>query len=328
MRTQGATEVDVTVPNLPALLTASNLLSQELKFYLRDYLKTSTAAFVKSVEELLASGLHTAQFQAFLENANAQPDDYLSSDDYRNRLAARVSLSRAILTVMDENRLDAIVYPTVRRIAPVVGGNQIGSNAGFSAQSGFPAVTVPAGFTLNGFPVGIEMLGRPFAEPTLIGLAYSYEQATRHRRPPPSTPRLSETRASRAAADRSSDTGPGNLRIEVTATAQSAPPSGAMFGVIARLNFNDQTRQLGYHLSLSGTSRDQVGGVYLHRRANRPNGGVAYILAKSIKSRISGKVTLLEPEAADLKAGKCYISAVSKTNPLFSARADIVLPPV
>ena len=85
---------------------------------------------------------------------------------------------------MDDNRVDALAYPVARRIVPVAGGNQLGSNAGLSAQTGFPAINVPAGFTAGGFPVGIELLGRPFAEPTLIALAYSFEQLTRHRRPP------------------------------------------------------------------------------------------------------------------------------------------------
>ena len=152
MKKLGAAAVDAQVPNLPAQLMASNLLVQELKFYLGDYLKRSPGAFVKSVEELLASGLHTAQFQAFLEGANGQPADYLSSDDYKGRLAARTILSQAILDVMADHRLDAIVYPTSRRIAPIIGGNQIGSNAGLSAQTGFPAITVPAGFTASGFP--------------------------------------------------------------------------------------------------------------------------------------------------------------------------------
>ena len=188
MRKQGASAIDIVVPNLAAQLSASNLLVQELKFYLGDYLKASGSP-VKSVGQMLDTGQHVASLRGFLQTANAQPDNYLTSDDYRNRLAARETLGRTLLEVMDNNRLDAIVYPTARRIAPLVGGNQVGSNAGLSAQTGFPAISVPAGFTPGGFPVGVELLGRPFAEPTLIGLAYAYEQATRHRRPPASTPR-------------------------------------------------------------------------------------------------------------------------------------------
>jgi len=327
MNRQGATAIDVTVANLSAQLAASNLLSQELKFYLGDYLKSAPGSSVTSVEELLASGLHAFSLQGILDIANAQPEDYLKSDDYRNRLAARAALGQAVLDVMDTNRLDAIVYPTARRIAPQLGGNQIGSNAGLSAQTGLPAITVPAGFTSGGFPVGIEMLGRPFAEPTLLGLAFAYEQATHWRRPPASTPPIAQTRTSRTPVA-AFDTGPGSVRIDVMATgAQALPPANVPFGVSGHFSFNSQTRQLGYDLAPSGASRDQVAGLYLHRRASRPNGGVAYILAKSPGSKVSGTITLLEAEAADLRAGKFYVSAISKKSPRLSARANLVVPP-
>ena len=54
----------------------------------------------------------------------------------------------------------------------------------------FPAITVPAGFTPEGLPVGLEFLGRQFAEGTLLRLAYAFEQATHHRKPPSTTPAL------------------------------------------------------------------------------------------------------------------------------------------
>jgi amidase len=329
MKTRGAIVVDVTVPNLAALLTASNLLSQELKFYLGDYLKRLPKAPVRSVEELLDSGLHAFSLQGILDIANAQPDDYLSSDAYKTRLTARTALGQAILAVMDANRLDVIAYPTTRRIAPQVGGNQIGSNAGLSAQTGFPAISVPAGLTGGGFPVGIELLGRPFAEATLLSLAFAYEQATNRRVPPPTTPPLGARTSRSAPAGETFDTGLESVRFEVVATgAQSQPPSATSIVFKATFRYNHRTRQLGYDVVLSSASRDQVGGIYLHRRANRANGGVAYVLAKSARSKVSGRVVLLEAEAADLKAGKFYVSAVGKKSPRASARADIILPPL
>jgi len=326
MKARGAVAVDVSVPNLNALLTASNLLSQELKFDLREYLRRPPAAAVTSLEALLASGLHTAQFQGFIDGANALPDDYPSSDDYRTRLAARDLLRRAVVDVMDANTIDAFVYPTTRRIAPLIGGNQLGSNAGLSAQSGCPAITVPAG-RVDGFPVGVELLGRPFAEPVLIGLAFAYEQATIHRRPPASAPRLSG--ASPIAAARANPTASGRVRLEVEATgARATPPSAATFRVVAQLAIDESTRQFSYTLTPAGAGRDRIAGVYLHRRANRPNGGVAHILTKRLAGRVTGAVTLLEPELADLKAGKCYLAAVSRESPLVGVRADIVWPSV
>ena len=53
-----------------------------------------------------------------------------------------------------------------------------------SAQSGLPAISVPAGFTADGIPVGMEFLGREFTESDLLGIAYSWQQATHIRRVP------------------------------------------------------------------------------------------------------------------------------------------------
>ena len=54
--------------------------------------------------------------------------------------------------------------------------------------TGFPAITVPMGYVLDGLPTGLQIYGDAWSEPTLIEVAYAYEQATQHRRPPPTTP--------------------------------------------------------------------------------------------------------------------------------------------
>jgi Asp-tRNA(Asn)/Glu-tRNA(Gln) amidotransferase A subunit family amidase len=327
MKTLGATAVDVTVPELAKLIAASNLLTQELKVYLGGYLKRA-GAYASSVDDLLESGLHSSSLQGILDATSALPNDYLTSVDYKVRLGARETLGKAIVSVMDANRLDAIVYPTIRRIAPLVGGGQPGSNAALSANTGFPAISVPAGFTRAGFPVGVELLGRAFAEPTLLALAFDYEQATRHRRPPATTPSLGGPRPALPAADPKGsalrEVEAGSIRVEVKATgASSAPPANVPFEAVARFSFADQIRELAYDIRLSGTL-GEVAGVYLHRRANRRNGGVAYILAKAAAPQISGTVTLTTAEVVDLKAGKCYLSVISTKSPRLGARADIV----
>jgi hypothetical protein len=326
MKAHGATVVDITIPNLAAQLAASNLLTQELKFYLGDYLRKSGGP-VASVEDLLASGLYVAQLQGILDIANAIPDDYLTSDDYKRRLAARDALAQAASKAMDVNRVEALAYPVTRRIAPILasGGNQIGSNAGLSAQTGLPAISVPAGFTAGGFPVGIEMLGRAFAEPTLIALAYSFEQSTRRRRPPPDLPSLA-VRSGFVRGLPPPDAGE-TISFDVTATgAKSIPPSDVPFGASAQFTFNSGTRQLRYDITLPATSLDQIAGVYLHHRTSRPNGGVAHILAKSAAARVSGVVRLSEQEASDVKAGKLYLAVVSKKSPRLSARGELAIP--
>jgi Asp-tRNA(Asn)/Glu-tRNA(Gln) amidotransferase A subunit family amidase len=92
---------------------------------------------------------------------------------------------------MADSNLDAVAYPSVRRKASPLGEEQVDAvNCKLAANSGLPAIVVPAGFTPDGLPVGVELLGRMWSESQLIKLAYSFEQATHHRRPPASTPAL------------------------------------------------------------------------------------------------------------------------------------------
>ena len=92
---------------------------------------------------------------------------------------------------MDELRLDALAYPTIPYRPALLGETQQEEHGcQLAANSGLPALSMPAGFTADGLPVGIELLGRTWAEGRLIEIAYSFERATRHRRPPETTPPL------------------------------------------------------------------------------------------------------------------------------------------
>ncbi|HEY6509465.1 MAG TPA: CHRD domain-containing protein, partial [Vicinamibacterales bacterium] len=114
--------------------------------------------------------------------------------------------------------------------------------------------------------------------------------------------------------------------FSATASGRHAqPPAGVPFEAAARFSFNAATRQLGYEVTVAGEAKD-VAGIYLHRRAARLNGGVAYILRKAPGANAVGSVTLTEAEAADLRAGKLYLSVVSRRTPSLSARADLTLP--
>jgi amidase len=104
--------------------------------------------------------------------------------------AAREELRNYILKIMADNRLDALVYATYDHSPALVPKSTPGTNRVLASITAFPALAVPAGFFPDGLPIGIEFLGRPYAEGTLIHIAYDYEQATRHRRPPATTPAL------------------------------------------------------------------------------------------------------------------------------------------
>jgi amidase len=108
--------------------------------------------------------------------------------DYREQFGA------AVLATMDAQKLDAFIYPTWSNPPRLIGdlNTPHGDNSQvFSPTTGFPSIDVPMGYTRAGvLPVGLTLFGRAWAEATLIKLAYSYEQATHHRKPPPSTPEL------------------------------------------------------------------------------------------------------------------------------------------
>lgn len=118
----------------------------------------------------------------------AEAKGSLSSPEYRKALAKCRELSRekGIDATMEKYRLDALVAPTGAPAWPtdlVNGDHDAGGSSGPAAIAGYPHVTVPAGYVF-GLPVGISFFGCAWSEPTLIKLAYSFEQATKFRKPP------------------------------------------------------------------------------------------------------------------------------------------------
>lgn len=75
---------------------------------------------------------------------------------------------------MEEEKLDAFVYPTLRRKPAQINDPQGGYGCQLSASTGCPVITVPAGFTADGLPVGLELLGRAFDDAKLVSYAYAY----------------------------------------------------------------------------------------------------------------------------------------------------------
>lgn len=113
-----------------------------------------------------------------------------TNEPYQNIIQNRPGLTQTgLLTAL--TGLDVLLYPTSQAPPRLNTQNQrIGSNNRLSAFSGFPAITLPAGYTADGLPVGMEFLGRAFDEPTLLRLAYAFEQNSQIRRLPGSVPAL------------------------------------------------------------------------------------------------------------------------------------------
>jgi amidase len=158
---------------------------------------------VKNLEEIIASKNFHPSIEKHLADAQAVEPSSQDNPKCQSVEEGRRWLREAVLKVMDGEQMEALVYPTWNNPARLIGqlntphGN---NNSLFSPPTGFPAITVPMGFGRGELPAGLQFLGRPWSEPTLIKLAYACEQATKHRRPAASVPPFSgEPKEARSA---------------------------------------------------------------------------------------------------------------------------------
>ena len=192
----GATVIRFRIPDFEGLTRNIALSDFEFKVGFNRYLDSlGPAAPVNSLEELIASGGLYEPLKAGYEEDQAM-EDGLNQPEYRSRLLRREELRQAVMTAMADHDLDAILYPHQQRLVVPIGEDQVERNGVLSNSTGFPAITIPGGFSQPtatapiGVPIGIELLGPAWSEPELIKLAYAFEQGTMIRRPPPSTPPL------------------------------------------------------------------------------------------------------------------------------------------
>jgi len=189
LRRLGATVLDsVVIPELDSLRRTArgcNPFKYDFERYLAS--RNDSTIPVKTVADLIRSNRFHPSVQLRLTAAQAEslPPEQNPGCAARDRF--REGLRTAVLEVMDENRLDAFVYPTWSNPPRLIGDLNTphgDNNQLFSPSTGFPAVTVPMGYTRGTLPAGLQFFGRPWAEETLIRLAYGYEQGTRWRKQP------------------------------------------------------------------------------------------------------------------------------------------------
>ena len=162
------------------------------------YLAKHPTAPLKTLREILLTGkVVPSRATRLITNVGRSTDE----PGYLKILLLKEETRQIVLKLMADNRLDALIYATYDHQPALIPPDALtnpkfadladpGNNRRLAPILGFPAMTVPAGFTTDGLPVGIEFMGRPFAAGTLFKLGYAYEQGTRHRKPPASTPRL------------------------------------------------------------------------------------------------------------------------------------------
>ena len=183
----------------------------EGKYMMNRYLRERGDANIKSNAELITKARFYTDANFPDRKQAREQTERATVLDTSTRMQGRAAVQTMLLQCMEEQRLDALMSPmstvpprklTAPREPIANGRNPIGWS--LIGQQGFPAITVPAGFTaavwdrvrdgdstrLVGpiaaqLPVGVDFIARPFAEPLLLRIASAYEAATRHRRPPP-----------------------------------------------------------------------------------------------------------------------------------------------
>ena len=184
----GATVIDpATIADFDTIRRGQGNCNQ-FKYDLNQYLAgLGDRAPLHSLDEIVKSRRFHPSIQARLESGQATDDTPGVSPGCRARDEFRERLRAAVTKLMDALQLDALIYPTWSNPPRLIGDlNTPGgdNNQLFSPSTGFPAITVPMGYTHGKLPAGLQFLGRAWSEATLIRLAYAYEQATHHRRPP------------------------------------------------------------------------------------------------------------------------------------------------
>ncbi len=189
MEKAGASLIDIE-ENIDSdyLVKEASVHMHEFKIQLNDYFKSlGKLSKVHSIDDLIKFGKYHKGIDENLKLARSLDVD---TPIYNERLIKRLALRNQIVAIMAELKLDAIAYPHQKIPVVFVGETQNERNGILGSVTGFPACSLPAGFTKPtetapiGVPVGIEILAREFDDGILLEIAYAFEQATKYRKPP------------------------------------------------------------------------------------------------------------------------------------------------
>jgi amidase len=200
---QGAILIEVTLESSAEAKTSEwQVLLYEFKDGLQRYLAQRVAgpngeAVPRTLADIIAfNHEHAAEEMPYFAQETflaAQALGGLDSPEYLQALATSRDTTRAHLdTLLASQQLDALVAPTrspAGLIDLINGDYGLGGSSGPAARAGYPLITVPSGF-MHGLPIGLSFIGTAYSEPTLIRLAYAFEQASMARRPPSFLPTL------------------------------------------------------------------------------------------------------------------------------------------
>ena len=186
----GTILVDVKIPNLSHYLTFTSTYYSRSRYDIDKFLATKPHIGKTCADIYAEKAYHLAlDLFAGLATGPATPHD---DPKYLQRLEEREVFQRLVIGIMATHQLDAIVFPDVQIPPPthddVLGGKwtclQFPTNTIIASQLRMPAISVPAGHTREGLPVGLELMGLPYREQKILQLAYGVEKLLEARRAP------------------------------------------------------------------------------------------------------------------------------------------------
>ncbi len=192
LRGAGAEIVDpLTVPEFDQFPPRPHPHS-EVRAAIERYLATTGLSFPKTLAAVIATEKFHPLHEVGLKAAEAAP---APKDDpsVRELEAFEIRMREVYLAAMENARVDALILPVASHPPKINGDRNLtptGGTTWIASGLHWPAAVVPMGYTYEDLPSGLQIVGRPWSEPTLIEIAYAYEQATHHRKPPATTPPL------------------------------------------------------------------------------------------------------------------------------------------
>lgn len=293
MRALGAEVVDVSMPDFDEVIGGTSAITLETRFDLQEYFARPGDHAVSSLGQILEQGLFDKALEA--RHRSADTASARDSESHRRVVARQTALRTRIIALMDSLHLDALAYPTSVRKPVLAGDPQLGSTCALAAQTGLPALSIPAGFTSDGLPTGLELMGRAFSDAQLVAYGYAFEQAGARRRPPQTTPSLVSGKA------------PAPRRGSVTV---GPPKQQVTFSFV----FDPLKSLLWYRADLKGTKRAAVSAVVLRRYDAGTTGhdlGPSRVIKRVLGPDMSsgaGTVRLLGDDLDAFRAGRLRLA--------------------
>ncbi len=308
LRAEGAVLVDVEMPGIIDTLADAAVIPFEFKEDFAAYLAQQPNPPVADLDAILAAGLHHDLLDTRFRERNVEGGR--SAPGYQAALAARAKAKAATEALLADQKLDALLYPTVLLRPPLIGGDNIANpnNCRLSPSTGLPALAIPAGFSPRGLPFGIELLGPAFSEPRLLALAYGWEMAAQPRQAPFSTPPLVNGEAPQA----------------LVFTTRIAADAGG--GATINWRYDPVTAHLVAAVTVAGLGKDTPVAVTLHRRFKDGPGPVLAPLLVAGQSQGQAELVLDGRDRADLAAGRLYAALYTRAVPLGAGQGTLVLP--